>query len=139
MGGGYYDANAYSYSPAYQAPAAETGQHSNKDIEPIEEEEAEIKEELPITMTETFNNIGMQHAGDSDDRQRHVFLKKHSTVKASLFHKHIDPKAYIRQNSMIACYSTSPVVLAMDVSASMGNWPSLLCEKIISFCGQIRK
>eukprot|EP01080_Neovahlkampfia_damariscottae_P008148 gene8148-12609_t len=52
-------------------------------------------------------------------------------------HKSCDPKAQFDVDEKMDCNHTSPIVLCLDVSGSMSEWPKIIYDKLPMFFGQI--
>ena len=55
--------------------------------------------------------------------------------KQNSIHKSLDPKRWIDEN--LVSESPSPIVFALDVTGSMGNWSKIIYDKMPMFYGQI--
>eukprot|EP01080_Neovahlkampfia_damariscottae_P002144 gene2144-2010_t len=52
-------------------------------------------------------------------------------------HKSCDPKQFIDEDEKIICEHKSPIILALDVTGSMNDWPKVIYDKLPVFYGQI--
>eukprot|EP01080_Neovahlkampfia_damariscottae_P005285 gene5285-8903_t len=52
-------------------------------------------------------------------------------------HKSCDPKQYA--DEQITCYHANPIVLALDITGSMGDWAKVIYDKLPMFYGEIIK
>lgn len=63
-----------------------------------------------------------------------------STVSSTKFtskeiHPSLDPKKYCEE--FLTCNTSNPIVFALDVTGSMGNWSKIIYDKLPMFYGQI--
>eukprot|EP01080_Neovahlkampfia_damariscottae_P001939 gene1939-1447_t len=52
-------------------------------------------------------------------------------------HKSCDPTQYTETNTKIYCTHKSPIIFALDVTGSMGDWTKVIYDKLPMFYGQI--
>lgn len=55
----------------------------------------------------------------------------------SNLHKSNDPRRFAKEERALICKNKHPIVFALDVSGSMGDWPKIIYDKLPMFYGQV--
>ena len=107
MGGEYYEREVYSVQNIVQTTVYEKPHEKQSSSQAIKNKEVKEK---------TFSQQAF------------------SALNQNSLHKSNDPKRFANENVKLVCKHKNPIVFALDVSASMGDWPMVFSiNSIISF------